>query len=258
MKSSVIYPLMLLTVSTSGCVVTRGSTELGYVHASDIIDSLKSELAVVQDNSLDKKIYVSNDACGELDKEGRTVFVTGRFDTADVSLKTVATDTLTGTVSATKIPLGAVLIGASGSLTRTTVRTQSVTYTLTSPERSPIKSAKAAATPVVSEIPIYHSADGFATHIKPEPGKNEAHPIADAILAARDELLNVNHNAKPCLLPTKVKVEIDFQVQKKLDAKADVAFIVFLDSGGESVTQRESAHSMTVTFDLAGSSVAID
>jgi hypothetical protein len=55
-------------------------------------------------------------------------------------------------------------------------------------------------------------------------------------------------------VPSKIKVEIDFQVQKKLDVKGDVAFLFFLDVAGESVRQREAANSITVTFDLTGSS----
>jgi hypothetical protein len=246
----------------AGCVTT-GETDLSYVRASDVINSLKDELAFVDSHPINKGIAVANEACEDRDK--RSVFVTGKFLSADVSLKTIATDTVTGTVAGSKVPIGAVLIGLSGSLSRSTIRTQQVTYTLTNASNNAVSLARIEEAPNVPFAP----AEGGGLKIRHETfsagmnGSEQAgprseipqpHPMADAILAARDELLAVDHMRRPCLLPSKVKVEIDFQVQKKLDVKGDVAFLVFLDVAGESVRQREAANSIVVTFDLTGSS----
>jgi hypothetical protein len=57
--------------------------------------------------------------------------------------------------------------------------------------------------------------------------------LLTALPAARDELLAVDHSLQPYMPPKQVKVEIDFQVQKRLDAKADVGFLLFVDISGE-------------------------
>jgi hypothetical protein len=251
-------------VGLTGCVTT-GEADLSYVRASDVINSLKDELAFVDSHPIGKRITVSNESCGDLKGDQKSVFVTGKFSTADVSLKTIATDTVTGTVAGSKLPLGAVLIGVSGSLTRSTIRTQLVTYTLTNVQLPAISMRRVEEVPNITFAPaddgglkVLHetfSTGGNRTEAAGlAPDNIPKHPIADAILAARDELLAIDHMRRPCLLPSKVKVEIDFQVQKKLDVKGDVAFLVFLDVAGESVRQREAANSIVVTFDLTGSS----
>jgi hypothetical protein len=253
------------TAGLTGCVTT-GEADLSYVRASDVINSLKDELAFVDSHPINKGISVSNEACGDGDK--RSVFVTGKFSSADVSLKTIATDTVTGTVAGSKVPIDAVLIGVSGSFARSTIRTQQVTYTLTNVQSPAISLPRIEEVPNIPFTPaddgglrIRHetlsagTTDAGAVRVTEEGPK--PHPIADAILAARDELLAVDHTRRPCLLPSKVKVEIDFQVQKKLDVKGDVAFLVFLDIAGESVRQREAANSIVVTFDLTGSSQSL-
>jgi hypothetical protein len=253
-----------LALGTTGCVTTQ-VPDLAYVEASDVIDSLKDELAEVAKKPVDKQVLVASDACGVEVDGHRVVHVTIGFESADVTLKTVATDTLTGTAAGAKIPLGAVLVGLSGSLTRTTIRTQQVTYSLGKDKRSITAQKRGAPTVTNQEfkpgeggyIPIHRAGETSSTVLDSGAAGPVPHPIAAAILAARDEILAVDHARRPCLLPTKVKVEIDFQVQKKLDVKGDVGFLVFIDVGGESVTQRETANSMTVTFSLAGSSVGI-
>jgi hypothetical protein len=257
----------LAAVELAGCATT-GVADLSYVRASDVINSLKDELAFVDSHPIGKRITVSNESCGDQKGDEKSVFVTGNFQTADVSLKTIATDTVSGTVTGSKLPIGAVLIGVSGSLTRSTIRTQQVTYTLTNVQAPKVSRAR------VEEVPNipFDPADNGGLKIRHETlsaGATDAgtagvtaenvkpHPIADAILAARDELLAVDHMRRPCLLPSKIKVEIDFQVQKKLDVKSDVAFLVFLDVAAESVRQREAANSMVVTFDLTGSSQSL-
>jgi hypothetical protein len=253
-----------LAFGTTGCVTTK-IPDLAYVEASDVIDSLKDELAEVAKNPIDKQVLVAPDACGVEDGDHKMVHVTIGFETADVTLKTVATDTLTGTAAAAKIPLGVVLVGFSGSLTRTTIRTQQVTYTLGKDNRSIAERKKSAPTVKNKEfkpgqggyIPIHRVGESQSKQVNGEAAAPVLHPIADAILAARDQILAIDHARRPCLLPTKVKVEIDFQVQRKLDVKGDVGFLVFADVGGESITQRETANSMTVTYSLAGSSVGL-
>jgi hypothetical protein len=117
-----------------------GEGDLSYVRASDVINNLKDELAFVDSHPINKRIAVLNESCG--DRDQRSVLVTGKLLSADVSLKTIATDTVTGTAAGSKLPLGAVLIGVSGSLTRSTIRTQQVTYTVTNASNNVVSLAR--------------------------------------------------------------------------------------------------------------------
>jgi len=81
--------------------------------------------------------------------------------------------------------------------------------------------------------------------------------IAAAITAAIQELLNVNHNLRPCLKPQTVKVEVDFDVQKKKDGSI-VLTVVIWKFGTERVATSENFHSIVVTFDMTqGSSTLV-
>lgn len=82
--------------------------------------------------------------------------------------------------------------------------------------------------------------------------------IAEAILAARDELLKIDHGRQPCLIPKSLKVEVQFQVQVKVDGKVDVGFLQLIDVGGEAIRQHENANTMSVIFDLKGSTDALN
>jgi hypothetical protein len=247
-----------------GCISNKPSENIKYVYASDVINELKDQLAEVQARPLNKDVEVPDGACGVKHGNKTVVHVEVSFDTADVVLKTVATDTNTGTAAAAKVPLGTVLIGASASYTRTAIRTQQVTYSL-GPDpnwkRPPTESPFAETTanrpfnpPADGELAVHEAGAASGGQSKsPELGG-----IAEAIFAARDQILAIDHGRKPCLLPTKVKVEIDFQVQQKTDIKGDVAFLVFADIGGEHIKQRESANSLIVAFSLSGSSATLD
>lgn len=264
----VISRAVLVTIGClvllGGCMSNKPPGSIKYVYASDVINELKDQLAEVQARPLNKDVEVPDGACGVKLPNKTVVHVEVSFDTADVVLKTVATDTNTGTAAAAKVPLGTVLIGASASYTRTTIRTQQVTYSL-GPDpywkRPPTESPFAEAAP---NRPFNPPAPGELTVHKAGAAPNdqskssELGGIAEAIFAARDQILAIDHGRKPCLLPTKVKVEIDFQVQQKTDIKGDVAFLVFADIGGEHIKQRESANSLIVTFTLSGSSATLD
>jgi hypothetical protein len=81
-----------------------------------------------------------------------------------------------------------------------------------------------------------------------EPVKKDM-TIAEAVSAAAEELLKVNHNLKPCLKPQTVKVEIDFDVQKKKDGSLSITVVVW-KFGTERIATSEQYHSIVVTFDL--------
>jgi hypothetical protein len=258
-------------ISLCGCAAnTQGG--VAYVKASDVIDELKDELAVVDKSSVDEQILVPKTSCGKsLDSEHNAVHVSAEFDSADVVLKTIATNSVAGTASVAKLPLGVVLVGTSAILTHTDIRTQQVTYSL-SADPSLLFDEGADAAESKSNQPFTPGASGYIQiyrvgektppidSVSPDndtDANSHPHLIADAILAARDQILAIDHARKPCLLPTKVKVQIDFQVQQKTDVKGDIGFLTFLDVGSEIIRQKEAAHSMIVTFTLKGSSVAL-
>jgi hypothetical protein len=248
------------------CVSNRPPPDLKYVYASDVINALKDELAEVESRPLNKEVEVPDGSCGIKVGNKTTVLVSVSFDSADVVLKTVATDSAAVTGTAAKVPLGAVLVGGSASFTRTAIRTQQVTYSLgPDPFWSPPARQSPFPEPAKNQ-PYEPPAGGQLTlHDVPiaPPSQRAASPptthgIAEALFAARDQFLAIDHARKPCLLPTKVKVQIDFQVQQKSDIKSDVGFLVFADVGGERISQRETANSLIVTFSLKGSSGTVN
>jgi hypothetical protein len=52
-----------LALGATGCVTTK-VPDLAYVEASDVIDSLKDELAEVAKSPIDKQVLVAPGACG--------------------------------------------------------------------------------------------------------------------------------------------------------------------------------------------------
>ena len=67
----------------------------------------------------------------------------------------------------------------------------------------------------------------------------------------------INHNLRPCLKPQTVKVEVDFDVQKKKDGSI-VLTVVIWKFGTERVATSENFHSIVVTFDMTqGSSTLV-
>lgn len=267
-------PIKSLAIGTGvalllcGCV-TITPKETKYVQASDVINALKDELADVEANPIDVEVSVPETECGVKNAQGqKVVHVIAQFQTADVVLKTIATDSTAASGAAAKVPLGAVLLGGSFTYTHSSIRTQQVTYTLLNDQgvtdTGGGKQNPRANTPYApgpgGYIPVYTT--GQAVRIARDgtylpAGLPTPHLIAQAIFAARDQILAIDHARKPCVIPSKVKVEVNFQIQDKTDAKADVAFFTFIDVGTESVRQREFAQSMVVTFTLGGSSASL-
>lgn len=73
--------------------------------------------------------------------------------------------------------------------------------------------------------------------------------IRDALEAAETQLLAVNHSALPCLKPQTVKVEVDFEVQEKLDVNPTLNLVIVKVSTDTTKTN-DATHSVVVTFDL--------
>jgi hypothetical protein len=89
-----------------------------------------------------------------------------------------------------------------------------------------------------------------------EPLKKDM-TIAEAISAAAQELLKVNHDLRPCLKPQTVKVELDFDLQRKKDGSLSITVVIW-KFGTERVLTSQQYHSMVVTFDLTqGSSLLV-
>jgi hypothetical protein len=84
--------------------------------------------------------------------------------------------------------------------------------------------------------------------------------IAEAFKAAVAQILMVDHNMRPCLVPTAVKVEVDFQISRKNDSTLSVGpgigkFKV-ISVGTEHIKQSDYTNSITATFKTEGSSAA--
>jgi hypothetical protein len=81
--------------------------------------------------------------------------------------------------------------------------------------------------------------------------------MSAAIAAAGNELLKVDHTLRPCLKPQDIKVEFDFDVQKKGDLPVSIN-VLLLKVGYERTHTDERFHSIVVTYDLTqGSSAAV-
>ncbi len=69
----------------------------------------------------------------------------------------------------------------------------------------------------------------------------------------RQALLEVDHSQIPCVKPTQLKVEIDFEVID--DKKGGLSLGFYIVSVGGSVEKKNDAlQTLTVTFDMTGGS----
>ncbi len=99
-----------------------------------------------------------------------------------------------------------------------------------------------------SAAPTAAPAVPSALVLRTEPVKKDM-TIAEAVSAAAEELLKVDHNLRPCLKPQTVKVEIDFDVQRKKDGSLSITVVIW-KFGTERIATSEQYHSIVVTFDL--------
>jgi hypothetical protein len=98
---------------------------------------------------------------------------------------------------------------------------------------------------------------------RPEPeGQHDTtvaaqpHPIADALIGLRNELLEVKHDA-PCFKPTQLKVQVDFEVVRKADGGADIVLFKIITFGGKAEYSNDRLQSLILTFDLADSTAQL-
>lgn len=113
--------------------------DLPYVRASDVIDALKDELQKVRATPFQAKVIVNENECGMSlqDDQGhpyRAVLLKVHSVDAEVTLKTVATDSIAGTAGGSKVPVNVVVVSPSLTVTRTGIKTQQVTYSFTGSE----------------------------------------------------------------------------------------------------------------------------
>lgn len=73
--------------------------------------------------------------------------------------------------------------------------------------------------------------------------------LAQALVSAEKQLLNVSHVDEPCLKPQTIKIQVDFEVQQKSDLNPSVNLVVVKVSNDTSKTD-DLTHSVIVTFDL--------
>ena len=243
--------VLVLSACASTC-------ELKYAPASDVINAVKQELDIIQQNVGSLKIEVPKDSCGSPsdmifgEEPGKFyVRISVNSLSAEVALKTVATDTATGAASGIKVPVGTVLISPLSAVTRTKIRTQQVKYSFNNHAGGGAQQQ--------SNTTFKLRDDGSfvlrkgADILTPRPRVNSPYGIADAITSAVDQLLLVDHSHQPCIDPTFVTVQIDFQVQSKKEGKTDLGFLTLIDVQGDRISQNELAQSLVVTFNLTGS-----
>jgi hypothetical protein len=84
----------------------------------------------------------------------------------------------------------------------------------------------------------------------------DKHPLAQAIIAFAEELLNVDHTKQPCLQPTDLKAVITFDVVNKSTTGIGVTILVF--KIGEKATVTDEGHqTMELDYDLSGGPVLV-
>lgn len=85
------------------------------------------------------------------------------------------------------------------------------------------------------------------------PAALAGHDLAATLWSLRQNLLNVNHVQQPCVKPTQLKTQVDFEIVT--DVKASLGIdIKIISAGVNSETKRDSVQSLIVTFDMAGGS----
>ncbi len=210
------------------------STQIDVVPARDVINAVKEELAPLADKST-ATVTVKKGDCSAND----TVAVVIEKTSVDIALKTVSTRTDSPTAGATNFPVGSVLLTANHTWSNTLISTQMTTYTL---DIAPNSNVGAYA---IRSLPIKPN-DSDKTKLLPA---NLG--IADAILAARDEILAVDHSLKPCVIPRTIKVEVDFQIERKNDTKFGISLIA-LGIGSEHIKQADFTNSIIATFTIKG------
>jgi hypothetical protein len=188
------------------------------VSIAQIIDELKSQLVSIPPYQLTD----NNNAC--------KATIKANFDSATVTLKqaiNITTD-MSGTGN---IPTPVVIISPQLSGAYSEIKAQTVTFDVM--ESGDIKNTK----PPVTKI---------------ELNKTDKLAIKDIIDATLQGMLEANHNMQPCLKPTKLKIQLDFQVTKKGSAGIALNFVVA--KIGANITETDdSTHSLTVIMNLDGS-----
>lgn len=92
-----------------------------------------------------------------------------------------------------------------------------------------------------------------ASHTAAAP---RVHPIADALVALRDQLLATNHDP-PCIKPTQLKAEISFEVVKKVEGGVEVTLFEIVSLGTKAGYSNDRVQTLEVVFDLTDSSLML-
>lgn len=255
---------------------------------SKVLDALKTELALLAETRPSQEVKPG--VCKG--KDGK-VFVGLVPTTATLVLKVAVTDVAAGSVGA-KIPAGNVVtIDPEASTSRTSVRTQQLTLELGVDHQQSVEELREEARALQGEI----EADERQANADPElaqnlrfvdgpkvgrvqqiyreilhqevvsgeaPGRGAAyseerfrdHSLADTLWKLREQLLAVDHSKTPCLKPTQLTSQVDFQVVDERRAKTGASFLI-VNAGGEAARTDDRTQSLTVTFDMAGSSTTL-
>jgi hypothetical protein len=86
----------------------------------------------------------------------------------------------------------------------------------------------------------------------PNPPKRlEGHNLAATLWTLREGLLAIDHSLKPCVKPTLITTQIDFQVVRETKGGLDLE--IYVVSVGASAAKKDDAtQSLKVTFDMTG------
>jgi hypothetical protein len=286
-------PLRYIGLGGSALAVTAcahlGSTKIDYVPASDVVNAVKAELSDVLAQP-QYSVEVKPGACGRANR----VYVQLSNASVDISLKTIKTDTNSPVASLAGGVILSVLVSGSQTWTNTHIKTQQTTYSFKlEPPPLTQEGARALRDEVVNKVatdiesvPKPKIIDEKpptvsypAPFVQGEPGVSQSSPpasnevvikegdantllpenlgIANAFKAAVAQILMVDHESRPCLVPTSVKVEVDFQISRKNDSRLGVGpgigqFQV-MSVGTEHLRQSDYTNSLVATFQTAGS-----
>jgi hypothetical protein len=105
---------------------------------------------------------------------------------------------------------------------------------------------------VIPTTRVSHVDSGSLPVIPSPPADLSKYPLASTLWAVREQLLYVDHTFGPCVKPSSLTVNIDFEVVEKSTSDVGVdIFIVSVDASSSST--RDTIQHLAVTFDMSGS-----
>lgn len=107
-------------------------------------------------------------------------------------------------------------------------------------------------TNTVADVPATENQNVANRDISELPVSLGSYPLAATLWTLREQLLHVDHGLTPCVKPTKLEAEIDFEVQKDVQGKLGIDILIVSVSASRERNDDTTQH-LKVTFDMSGS-----